>query len=153
LNGVMATERPVAGHRLLGAGDRKLTGAFAPCFERPERRTLSAGEAGRAHGERAMSTMLRDGDLPMTRALFIVSVYRPDLYTAALQAVGTAQDVEVVLDRRVGERRRPGRRQDPESTANDRRLMAIDEQLRRDGWALVAREARDDVRRRLDQPR
>lgn len=89
----------------------------------------------------------------MTRALFIVSVYRPDLYTAALQAVGTAQDVEVVLDRRVGERRRPGRREDADSTANDRRRMVIDEQLRRDGWALVAREARDDVRRRLDQPR
>jgi hypothetical protein len=62
----------------------------------------------------------------MTPALFIVSVYRPDLYEAALAAVGCADDIEVVLDRRVGERRR-----------------AIDEQLRTDGWALVAPEARE----------
>ena len=85
----------------------------------------------------------------MTPALFIVSVYRPDLYEAALQAVGFAQDVEVVLDRRVGERRGSGRSADASSVDSDRRRMAIEEQLRTEGWALVAAEARDarsDVR-------
>jgi hypothetical protein len=85
----------------------------------------------------------------MTRSLFIVSVYRPDLYEAALQAVGLAQDVEVVVDRRVGERRGPGRRADAVASDNDRRQMAIDEQLRTEGCVLVGpevRKARSDAR-------
>lgn len=73
-------------------------------------------------------------------SLFIVSVYRPDLYEAALAAVGLARDVEVVLDRRVGERRGPDRRQD--DLGNDRRRLMIDEHLRLDGCALVAADAR-----------
>ena len=77
----------------------------------------------------------------MARALFIVSVYRPDIYEAALQAIGCAQDVEVVLDRRVGERRGPERADKPSD--NDRRQMAIEEQLRTEGWALVMPEARE----------
>ncbi|HEX3178045.1 MAG TPA: hypothetical protein VHZ49_15300 [Methylomirabilota bacterium] len=78
----------------------------------------------------------------MKPALFIVSVYRPDLYEAALEAVGCASDIEVVLDRRVGERRGPDRPADRTVTDRERRQMAIDEQLRTDGWALVAAEAR-----------
>jgi hypothetical protein len=76
-------------------------------------------------------------------ALFIVSVYRPDLFEAALRAVGAAQDVEVVLDRRVGERRRPGRPWSGDASHNERRRVAIDEQLRTEGCALVAAEARE----------
>jgi hypothetical protein len=79
----------------------------------------------------------------MTPALFIVSVYRPDLYEAALGAVGAARDIEVVLDRRVGERRGPDRQVDENSSDNERRRMAIEEQLRTQGWALVAAEERD----------
>ena len=78
----------------------------------------------------------------MTPSLFIVSVYRPDLYDAALEAVGLARDVEVVLDRRVGERRGPGRPGSHEGDLNERRRLQIDEQLRTDGWALVSAEAR-----------
>ena len=78
----------------------------------------------------------------MTPSLFIVSVYRPDLYDAALEAIGLAHDVEVVLDRRVGERRGPGRREDNDSEVNERRRLRIEEQLRTDGWALVSAEAR-----------
>jgi hypothetical protein len=79
----------------------------------------------------------------MKPALFIVSVYRPDLYEAAVKAVGCASDVEVVLDRRVGERRGPERCHDAAVSERDRRRMAIEEQLRTDGWALVAPEARE----------
>ena len=78
----------------------------------------------------------------MTPSLFIVSVYRPDLHDAALAAVGLARDVEVVLDRRVGERRGPGRPAQDDAHLNDRRRLWIDEQLRTDGWALVSGEAR-----------
>ena len=75
-------------------------------------------------------------------SLFIVSVYRPDLYEAALAAVGQARDVEVVLDRRVGERRRPERQQQDDADGNDRRRLVLDEQLRLDGCVLVSPDAR-----------
>jgi hypothetical protein len=78
----------------------------------------------------------------MTPSLFIVSVYRPDLYKAALEAVGLARDVDIVLDRRVGERRRPGREPDGDAGLNERRRLQIEEQLRTDGWALVSPEGR-----------
>ena len=78
----------------------------------------------------------------MTPSLFIVSVYRPNLYDAALAAVGLARDVEVVLDRRVGERRSPERRTQDDAGLTDRRRLMIDEQLRTEGWALVTAEAR-----------
>jgi hypothetical protein len=78
----------------------------------------------------------------MTRSLFIVSVYRPDLYDTALAAVGLARDVEVVLDRRVGERRGPERPRQTDSDVNERRRLSIDEQLHVDGWALVSADAR-----------
>jgi hypothetical protein len=77
----------------------------------------------------------------MRPALFIVSVYRPDVYEAALGVVGIAQDVEVVLDRRVGERRSPERVQQ-DWAPGERRRLPIDEQLRADGWVLVAADAR-----------
>jgi hypothetical protein len=78
----------------------------------------------------------------MRPALFIVSVYRPDVYEAALGVVGIAQDVEVVLDRRVGERRSPERVQQ-DWAPGERRRLPIDEQLRADGWVLVAADARE----------
>lgn len=79
----------------------------------------------------------------MTPSLFIVSVYRPDLYDAALAAVGLGRDVEVVLDRRVGERRRPGRPEGDDADLNERRRLRLEEQLRADGWALVSAEVRN----------
>jgi len=82
----------------------------------------------------------------MTPSLFIVSVYRPDLYNAALEAVGLAHDVEVVLDRRVGDRRRPGRELVDGADINERRRLLIDEQLRTDGWARVSPDARSGAR-------
>ena len=78
----------------------------------------------------------------MTPALFIVSVYRPDVYDAALGAVGLARDVEVVLDRRVGERRGLARPAEVDADLHERRRLRIEEQLRDNGWALVAAEAR-----------
>ena len=75
----------------------------------------------------------------MTASLFIVSVYRPDIYAAAVAAVGVAQDVEVVLDRRVGDRRAPGRPARTDSDLNDRRRLWIEDQLRMEGCVLVSR--------------
>lgn len=78
----------------------------------------------------------------MTPSLFIVSVYRPDLYDAALAAVGLARDVEVVLDRRVGERRGPARQARQDADVKERRRLVIDGQLRTEGCALVTAGAR-----------
>ena len=77
----------------------------------------------------------------MGPGLLIVSVYRPDLYEDALGAIGLARDVTVVLDRRVGERRR--RALDATARYLDRRRLHLDEQLQTEGWAFVSRDERD----------
>ncbi len=89
----------------------------------------------------------------MARMLFIVSVYRPDVYSYARDAFrAVTADLEVIMDRRVGERRRPGagavepdRRQ-----RSDRRRQNIEERLRTIGWAAVplqeSRPARSPAR-------
>ena len=65
--------------------------------------------------------------------LCIVSVYRPDLLTQARHMSGTmGAPMEVILDRRHGERRSVER---PEST--DRRQRRIDEELRTQGFVII----------------
>lgn len=122
---------------------RWLVPRITPCAEDPGHRTLPF----QGHRSNSVAHGPRRGSSPveltgMTPSLFIVSVYRPDLYEAALAAVGLARDVEVVLDRRVGERRGPGRPGQDDADLSDRRRLAIDEQLRADGWALVSADAR-----------
>jgi len=62
----------------------------------------------------------------------IISAYRPDLVAPAQHALRTHADIEVVTDRRIGERRRPERRL-------ERRRHDIDEILRAYGYAIIAR--------------
>ena len=81
----------------------------------------------------------------MTSSLVIVAADRPHLYDQALgglMSFGVIGDVEVIRDRRVGDRRRPGRLFSEASKRNDRRRIVIDDQLRGRGWALVTAEAR-----------
>ncbi len=70
----------------------------------------------------------------------IVSVYRPDLLPEAKKRFAGDDDVNVIVDRRVGERRRPERAESEESRANDRRRYSIDEYLRTQGFVVVSRE-------------
>ena len=79
----------------------------------------------------------------MATGLLIVSVYRPDVYEEALGAIGLARDVSVVLDRRVGERRR--RAADETSRRLDRRRLHLDEQLQTEGWAFVSHDERNSL--------
>ena len=79
----------------------------------------------------------------MRPSLLIVSVYRPDLYEDAIRSVGIARDVEVVMDRRFGERRSEARMQSDEDLRKERRRMRIDEQLRTDGCVLIRGEERE----------
>jgi len=87
----------------------------------------------------------------MERLVFVVSVYRPDQYQHARDVFGVLGDlVEVVLDRRVGERRNPTRAPDatPERRQDgDRRQQHLDERLRTAGWAVARGLAPGDAAR------
>jgi hypothetical protein len=78
----------------------------------------------------------------MRPSLLIVSVYRPDLYEDAVRSIGVARDVEVVMDRRFGERRSEARLMSEREARSDRRRMTIDEQLRAEGCVLIRGEER-----------
>jgi hypothetical protein len=72
--------------------------------------------------------------------LCIVSVYRPDLLEQAFSVLGAAGNIEVLMDRRVGERRQPERANSGESRLNDRRRRSTEEQLRTNGFVIVHRD-------------
>src|SRR2546428_13956509 len=66
----------------------------------------------------------------MARHLFLVSRHEPRLYEYLLDRFGHDVKVEVILDRRRGERRRRSERQGPERRQADRRTRrALDLEL------------------------
>ena len=78
----------------------------------------------------------------MPREIFIVARDRPDLYRYLSQTFADAENVEVIWDRRAGERRAsdvsvrtPDRRH-----AERRRRAAVDEELRAVGYAFLTIE-------------
>jgi hypothetical protein len=75
----------------------------------------------------------------MKPVLCIVSVYRPDVMDHAQRAFVGLDNVEVFMDRRVGERRNPDRVSQDESRRKERRRSSIDERLRLNGYAFVPR--------------
>jgi len=81
--------------------------------------------------------------------LFIVSRAEPRLHRYVASAFTGVREVEIVLDRRQGERRQ---RKDPalaDRRRSDRRLNDVTRSLQQLGWAVVKSEslrARDTVR-------
>jgi len=75
----------------------------------------------------------------MNPRLCIISVYRPDLMAEACDALGVVGNVEVIMDRRVGERRAPERAGSDESRLRDRRRLSVDEEFRAEGFVVVQR--------------
>jgi hypothetical protein len=77
----------------------------------------------------------------VTRFLFIVVRQLPDVYEHLCEQFGREPDVEVILDRRVGERRRDTGGGPPaggDRRRTDRRQNAVvSEQLRVMGYAFV----------------
>jgi hypothetical protein len=75
------------------------------------------------------------------RLLFIVGSKRPDFYESLRRTFRGDDTVQIVLDRRRGERRaarRPARRGGPERRGDDRREhLEIQRQLRSRGYAVV----------------
>jgi hypothetical protein len=75
----------------------------------------------------------------MGRELFIVSRDRPDLYRYLSQTFAGADNVEVIWDRRTGERRGLPGEAGAERRRRERRLRpAVDEEIRAVGYAYLA---------------
>lgn len=77
-------------------------------------------------------------DLALAKHLLIVARHRRELYEQVKRAFAGHESVEVVLDRRAGERRQGKGKPALEKRRRDRRSRSvIDEQLRTIGWSLV----------------
>jgi hypothetical protein len=75
----------------------------------------------------------------MPRELFIVARDRADLYRYLSQTFADAENVEVIWDRREGERRRVANGVVSERRRQDRRQrLSVDEDLRSVGYAFLA---------------
>ncbi len=72
----------------------------------------------------------------MAHRICIVSAYRPDVFDDARHGLSFGQNIEVIVDRRIGERRAASR-----DTNDDRRRRNIDDELRTQGFAIVEEEA------------
>lgn len=87
----------------------------------------------------------------MEKYFFIVSRGKQHIYERLSKSFADAEDVSVVLDRRQGERRKPGAPPPPgiERRLADRRVRQyVDENLKTLGWAFV----RVDAEGRLQEP-
>ncbi|TMQ23502.1 MAG: hypothetical protein E6K82_10825 [Candidatus Rokuibacteriota bacterium] len=74
----------------------------------------------------------------MRRELFIVARDRSDLYRYLSQTFADAENVEVIWDRRAGERRQGDTAASPERRRRQRRSRnSIDEELRTVGYAFL----------------
>ena len=69
----------------------------------------------------------------MAHRICIISAYRPDLFDDARHGLSFGQNIEVIMDRRIGERRTEAR-----DAAGDRRRRSIEDELRTQGYAIVA---------------
>jgi hypothetical protein len=108
----------------------------------PAARFLDLMTASRTHraagGVRRLPTRRAAEELAIAKHLLIVARHRRELYQEIERAFAGHESVQVVLDRRVTERR-----QSKESPTVDRRRRnrrsrsGIDEQLRTIGWSLV----------------
>ena len=75
----------------------------------------------------------------MRRELFIVARDRADLYRYLSQTFADAENVEVIWDRRGGERRRISNGAQPERRRRERRMrLTVDEELRTVGYSFLA---------------
>ena len=72
----------------------------------------------------------------MAHRICIVSAYRPDLLDEGRHALSLGQNVEVIVDRRIGDRRTIAR----DTSGTDRRRRNIEDELRAEGYAIVEQQ-------------
>ena len=73
----------------------------------------------------------------MAELLLIVARDEPRLYERLRQEFEGDEDLDVVLDRRVGDRRRQPQLVNADQRRADRRQALVADQLQRFGWATV----------------
>ncbi len=79
-----------------------------------------------------------DPEEVLPQLLFIVSSRRADLYARLMVALGSEPNVEIMLDRRLGQRRSVKIGAESDRRLGDRRRReAIDAEIRDRGWAVV----------------
>ncbi len=89
-----------------------------------------------------LARFLSDRRPAATRQLFIVARQRLNLYRYVKRALQDNPSVEVIIDRRTGQRRETSQPVVPDRRRGDRRLRPeVDDMLRLLGWAIVPREA------------
>jgi len=78
----------------------------------------------------------------MPREIFIVARDRPDLYRYLSQTFADAENVQVIWDRRAGERRvaSPEARRPERRRADRRRRATVEQELRTVGYAFISIE-------------
>jgi hypothetical protein len=72
----------------------------------------------------------------MAHRICIVSAYRPDVFDEARHALSLGQNIEVIVDRRIGDRRTVAR----DTAGTDRRRRSIADELRTEGYAIVEQD-------------
>jgi hypothetical protein len=75
----------------------------------------------------------------VARLVFVVSRNEPERYAFLKHAFDGEDTVEIVLDRRRGERRRQSAVSMPDRRRVERRTLVRDGELDRLGWTLVRR--------------
>ena len=75
----------------------------------------------------------------MAQLVFIVSRHRPKLHEYLQKEFAGNDEVAVIVDRRLGERRLREVEHGQERRQTDRRQALVDERLRSLGWAIVWR--------------
>ena len=68
----------------------------------------------------------------MAYRVCIVSAYRPDVFDEDRHALSLGQNIDGIVDRRIGERRSALR-----ENSCDRRYRSIEDELRTEGYAIV----------------
>jgi len=81
----------------------------------------------------------------MAQLVFIVSRHRPKLHEYLQNEFAGNDEVAVIVDRRLGDRRLREVEHGPERRQTDRRQAQVDERLQSLGWAIVWRSATTTV--------
>ena len=76
----------------------------------------------------------------MIRRLFIVARWNAPLFEHLGQTLARDDRVEVILDRRLSERRRRVQTHEPERRRTNRRRLGLDNMLRSHGVVFIRRE-------------
>lgn len=76
----------------------------------------------------------------MGQLVFIVSRHRAKLHEYLQQEFAGNNEVVVIVDRRLGNRRLQEVERSPDRRQTDRRHALVDERLRAMGWAIVWRD-------------